>query len=121
MKNMETIFPKILRTDMLERMNKTSKVLQSKDVNILVATNLLVSMKTYLQKLEINLVNMNSKPGVCVQIHITVMRKNGNKNKVCVVLDRLTIYDGSSAAEEVLLNKSKFKVETFHPILDTNL
>ena len=50
MENMETIFPTILRNDMLERMNKTSKVLQSKDVNILVATNLLVSMKTYLQE-----------------------------------------------------------------------
>ncbi len=77
--------------------------------------------KPIFRKLEINLVNMNSKPGVCVQIHITVMRKNGNKNKVCVLLDRLTIYDGSSAAEELLLSKSKFKVETFLPILDTNL
>ena len=35
---------------MLERMNKTSKVLQSKDVNILVASNLLESIKTYLQE-----------------------------------------------------------------------
>ena len=33
---------------------------------------------------------------------------------------RLTRYDGSSAAEEVLLSKrEKFKVETFLPILDT--
>ena len=48
--NLETIFLTILWNDMLERMNKTSKVLQSKDVNILVATNLLESMKTYLQE-----------------------------------------------------------------------
>ena len=50
MENLETIFLTILWNDMLERMNKTSKVLQSKDVNILVATNLLGSMKTYLQE-----------------------------------------------------------------------
>ena len=49
MVNLEKIFLKILWNDMLERMNKTSKVLQSKDVNILVATNLLESMKIYLQ------------------------------------------------------------------------
>ena len=49
MVNLEKIFLKILWNDMLERMNKTSKVLQSKDVNILVATNLLESMKINLQ------------------------------------------------------------------------
>ena len=49
MVNLEKIFLKILWNDMLERMNKTSKVLQSKDVNIRVATNLLESMKIYLQ------------------------------------------------------------------------
>ena len=60
--------------------------------------------------------NMNSKPGVCVQIHITVMRKKRErKRSVC-----LPRYDGSSSAEEVLLSKSeKFKVETFLPVLDT--
>ncbi len=48
--NLETIFLTILWNDMLKRMNKTSKVLQSKDVNILVAKNFLESMKTYLQE-----------------------------------------------------------------------
>ena len=50
MENLETIFLTILWNDMLERMNITSKVLQSKDVNILVATNLPESIKTYLQE-----------------------------------------------------------------------
>ena len=45
MENVETIFLTILWNDILECMNKTSKVLQSKDVNSLVATNLLESMK----------------------------------------------------------------------------
>ena len=39
--------------------------------------------KPIFRKLEINLVIMNLKPGVCVQIQITMMRKNGNENQVC--------------------------------------
>ena len=50
MEHLETIFLTILWKDILERMNTTSKVLQSKDVNILVATNLLESLKSYLQE-----------------------------------------------------------------------
>ena len=59
MENLETIFLTILWNNILKRVNKTSKVLQSKDVDILVAMNLLESLKTYLQKLETNLVTMN--------------------------------------------------------------
>ena len=47
-----TIFLTILWNDILERVNKTSKVLQSKDVDILVAMNLLTSLKTYLQEIR---------------------------------------------------------------------
>ena len=52
MENLETIFLTILWNDILERVNKTSKVLQSKDVDILVAMNLLESLKTYLQEIR---------------------------------------------------------------------
>ena len=59
--------------------------------------------------------NMTSKPGVCPDTHYSDEKKQEGKRSV-----RLTRYDGSSSAEEVLLSKSeKFKVETFLPILDT--
>ena len=60
---------------------------------------------------------MTSKPGVCGQIDITVMRKKREGKRSL----HLTRYDGlSSAAEEVLLSKSeKFMVEPFLPVLDT--
>ena len=70
MENLETIFLTILRNDMLERMNKTSKVLQSKDVNILVATNLLEAMKTYLQETRDKLSEYDFKArSVCPDTH----------------------------------------------------
>ena len=60
--------------------------------------------------------NMNSKPGVYVELHITVMRKKRERKRSV----HLTRYDGSSSTEEVLLSKSeKFKIGTFLPILDT--
>ena len=52
MEDLEMIFLTILWNDILERMNKTSKVLQSEEVDILVAMNLLESMKTYLQEIR---------------------------------------------------------------------
>ena len=51
-KNLETIFLTILWNGILERVNKTSKVLQSEDVSILAAMNLLESLKTYLQEIR---------------------------------------------------------------------
>ena len=52
MENLETIFLTILWNDILERVSKTSKVLQSKYVDILVAMNLLESLQTYLQEIR---------------------------------------------------------------------
>ena len=52
MEKLETIFLTILWNEILERVNITSKVLQSKDVNILVAMNLLMSLKMYLQEIR---------------------------------------------------------------------
>ena len=116
MENLETIFLTILWNDMLERMNKTSKVLQSKDVNILVATNLLESMKTYLQETRDRFSEYEFKAkSMCPDTHYSDEKKRERKRSV-----RLTRYNGSSSsAEEVLLSKrEKFKVETFLPILD---
>ncbi len=83
MENMETIFPTILRNDMLERMNKTSKVLQSKDVNILVATNLLVSMKTYLQETRDKFSEYEFKArSMCPDTHYSDEKKREQKQSV---------------------------------------
>ena len=108
MENLETIFLTILWNDMLERMNKTSKVLQSKDVNILVATNLLESMKTYLQETRDRFSEYEFKGrSVCPDTHYSDEKKREGKQSVC-----LTRYDGSSSAEDALLSKSKkFKEE----------
>src|SRR6218665_1445993 len=45
MENLETLFLTTLWKDILERANKTSKVLQSKDVDMLVAMYLLESLR----------------------------------------------------------------------------
>ncbi|KAG7156522.1 hypothetical protein Hamer_G006491 [Homarus americanus] len=52
MEKLETIFLTNLWNDILERVNKTNKVLQSKDVDMLVAMNHLKSLKTYLQEIR---------------------------------------------------------------------
>ena|SRR6218665_1363995 len=58
MENLKTIFMATLWKDILEGANKTSKVLQSKDVDMLVAMYLLESLRGILRKLWTNLVNM---------------------------------------------------------------
>ena len=80
MENLEKIFLTFLWNDMLKRMNITSKFLQSKDVNILVASNRLESMKTYLQETRDKFSKYDFQARSVVQIHITVMRKNENEN-----------------------------------------
>lgn len=50
MENLETIYLTIFWNDMLERINRIINVFQWKDVNVLVATNFLESMETYLQE-----------------------------------------------------------------------
>lgn len=59
---------------MLDRMNKTNKVLQSKCEHPCCheSPSLFPEDRVFI---ETNLVNMNSKPGVCVQIQITMMGK----------------------------------------------
>ena len=101
MENLETIFLTVLWNDMLERMNITSKVLQSKDVNILVATNLLESMKTYLQETRDKFSEYEFKArSMCPDTHYSDEKKKERKRSV-----HLTRYDGSSSADEVLLSK----------------
>ena len=112
MEDLETIFLTILWNDMLERMNKTSKVLQSEDVNILVATNLLESMKTYLQETRDKFSEYDFQArsvcpdthykarsacpdthykakSVCPDTHYCDEKKNGKENEVCVLLDMM--------------------------------
>ncbi|XP_040203750.1 uncharacterized protein LOC120935756 [Rana temporaria] len=112
MENLETIFLTILWNDILERVNKTSKVLQSEDMNILVAMNLLESLKTYLQDTRDRFSAYELKArSRCLDSEYKEKREG--KRSV-----RLTRYDRSE--EEVLLSKSeKFKVETFLPVLDS--
>ena len=88
--NLETIFLTILWNDMLEKMNKKSKVLQSKDVNILVATNLLESMTTYLQETRDKFSEYEFKVrSMCPDTHYSDEKKRERKQSV-----RLTRYDG---------------------------
>ena len=114
MEKLETGFLTILWHDILERINKTSKVLQSKDVNIIVAMNLLDSVKTYLQETRDKFSEYESKArSMCPEADYSDGKKRQRKRSV-----RISRYDG--AAEEILLSKTeKFKVETFLVILDT--
>ncbi|XP_045609870.2 uncharacterized protein [Procambarus clarkii] len=95
-------------------MNKTNKVLQSKDVNILVATNLPESMKSYLQETRDKFSVCEFKArSMCPDTDYSDGKKRERKRSV-----RLSRYDGS--AEEVPNTEpEKFKLETFLPILDT--
>lgn len=114
MEHLETKFLTILWKDILERMNTISKVLQSKDVNILVAANLLESLKSYLQETRDKFNEYEFKArSMCPDADYSEGKKRERTRSV-----RFSRYDGSG--EELLLNKSeKFKVETFLPILDT--
>ncbi|XP_042227821.1 uncharacterized protein LOC121870117 [Homarus americanus] len=114
MEKLETIFQTILWNDSLERVNKTSKALQSKDVDILVAVNHLKSLKTYLQEIRDKFSEYELKAkSRCLDSDYSDANKSERKQSVL-----LTRYDGS--AEKILLHKSeKFKVETFLPILDS--
>src|SRR5688572_22038514 len=114
MENLETIFLTILWNDILERVSKTSKVLQSKYVDILVAMNLLESLQTYLQEIrakfsEYELKTMNR----CQDLDYSDVKKRERKRSI-----RLTRYDGPEG--EIILHKSeKFKAETVLHILDS--
>ena len=87
MEHLETIFLTILWKDILERMNTTSKVLQSKDVNILVATNLLESLKSYLQETRDKFTEYKFEArSVCPDADYYDEKKNGNEPEVCVLV-----------------------------------
>ena len=86
MEHLETIFLTILWKYILERMNTTSKVLQSKDVNILVATNLLESLKSYLQETRDKFTEYEFKAtSMCLDPDYYEV-KNGNEPEVCVLV-----------------------------------
>ena len=92
------IFLTILWND--ERVNKTSKVLQSEDVNILVAINLLESLNTYLQEIRDKCTEYKLKArSRCPDSDYSDVKKWEQKQSV-----HLTRYDRSK--EEVLLSKS---------------
>lgn len=102
------------RYDILERVNKITKILQSKDMDILVATKLLESLKTYLQEIrdKFNEYELKARER-CPNSDYSDAKNRKRKRSV-----RLTKYNGPE--EEVLLHKSeKFKVETFLPVLDS--
>lgn len=86
MEHLETIFLTILWKDILERMNTTSKVLQSKDVNILVATNLLESLKSYLQETRDKFTEYEFKARSMCPDADYYDGKNGNEPEVCVLV-----------------------------------
>ena len=88
MEKLETGFLTVLWHDILERINKTSKVLQSKDVNI-VAMNLLDSVKTYLQETRDKFSEYESKARSMCPETDTVMGKSGNEKEVYVLVDMM--------------------------------
>ena len=83
-------------------------------MDILVAMNLLESLKTYLQEIRDKFSDYELKArSRCPDSDYSDGKKGERKRSV-----RLTGYDGSE--EDILLNKSeKFKVETFLPDLDS--
>ena len=83
MGNLETMFLTIRWSDLLERMNETSKVLQSKEVNTLVATNLLEPMETHLQKTGDEFSEYEFKAASIFRCRLT-MGKNVNEVPVLV-------------------------------------
>jgi len=117
MEKLETIFLTILWNDILERVNKTSKILQSTDVDILVAMNLLTSLKTYLQEIreKFSKYELKTKSRCPDSDYSDANKRERNRSII------LTTCDKSAASwEKILLHKSeKFKVETFLHILDT--
>ncbi|XP_013785780.1 uncharacterized protein LOC106469816, partial [Limulus polyphemus] len=116
MEKLETIFLTILWNDILERVNKTSKILQSQDVDILVAIDLLKSLKAYLREMRDTFSEYEAKAkSRCPDLKYSDGDKRARKRSV-----RLTRYDGS--AEQILLHESeKFKLETYLPILHSHL
>ena len=61
-------------------------------MNILVATNLLESMKTYLQETRDKFSEYEFKArSICPDTHYSD-EKNGKENKVCVLLDMMDHY-----------------------------
>ena len=59
-------------------------------MNILVATNLLESMKTYLQETRDKFSEYEFKArSMCPDTHYSDEEKNGNENEVCVLLDMM--------------------------------
>ena len=89
MENLETISLTILWNDILERVNKTSKVLQSEDMNILVSMNLLETLKTYLQEIRDKFSEYELKASSRCPYSDYSNMKNGNKSEVCVLLDMM--------------------------------
>lgn len=112
MSKLETVILTMVWNDM----NKTSKVLQSKDVDILAAVDLLKSLKSYLDHMrdEFEDYELAAKANSrCPDPEFSDEHKRARKRSV-----QLTRDDGS--AEEVLLKGSeKFKVDTYLPILDS--
>jgi|SRR6218665_2380557 len=90
-------------TDTLDRVNKTSKFLQSKDVDILGAMDLLESLKAYLDEIRDKFGEYELKTrDRCPDSDYSFANKQ--------------IYD--SPEEEVIQHKSdKFKVETSLPVM----
>ena len=115
MESLETIFLTILWNDILERVNKTSKVLQSKYVDILVAMNLLEFLKTYLQEIGDKFSEYELKArNRCQDLYHSDVKKRERKRSI----RRTLLYDGPEG--EIILHKSeKFKSETVLPVLES--
>ncbi|XP_022248903.1 uncharacterized protein LOC111087236 [Limulus polyphemus] len=89
MEKLETIFLTIVLNDILERVNKTSKILQSKDVDIFVAIELLKSLKAYLREMRDKFSEYEAKVKAGVQIRNMAMETNVQESEVCVLPDMM--------------------------------
>ncbi|XP_013788300.1 zinc finger protein 862-like [Limulus polyphemus] len=114
MEKLEIIFLTILWNDILGRVNKTSKILLSKNVDILVANDLLKSLKVYLQEMRDKFSEYEAKAkSRCPDLKYSDGDKRARKRSM-----HLTRYYG--LPEQILLHETeKFKVETYLPLLDS--
>ena len=99
LEKLETIFLTIPWNDILERVNKTNKVLQSQDVDILVAMNLVTSLKTYLQEIRDKFSEYELKAkSRCPDSDYSDANKLERKRSVILIR-----YDGSATSVEKML------------------
>lgn len=114
MKNLEFILMTEIWSSILERIDKTSKYLQKETATMDVATNLFISLDSYINNLRDKFDEFESSG----------KRKNPESDykdlskRTKSRSSRETFFDGPAPSVQ-LSGKKKFEVETFFPIIDT--